>query len=263
MGWVEVRGLRIIMRRHSVLPHFEDVRGLNEKKCDARGDAAVHEGLGLVPHPSEPHELIILELHRPSTPPRHESVTFHSSEACMGQVFWGRKISWEMLPRRFWHFRRRGRERAGVDRDRDREGAGAGGEHDPGTHEHGGSRGASSGGGPGLRLQAAPVVQGPKARPLHVPNRRPNPRRKLGCDLHSLPPLLLRVFVVYCLTSSRSFACHVISSIPTPGKMTHQTTGAGVGEVGTGEIRKGKREKRQPRPPPRRPKQKILSSQNL
>ena len=159
------------------------------------------------------------------------------------------------------------KERAGEAGSRSRSrsrGRGSGREHDPGTHEHGGSRGASSGGGPGLRLQAAPVVQGPKARPLHVPNRRPNPRRKLGCDLHSLPPLLLRVFVVYCLTSSRSFACHVISSILTPGVMTHQTTGAGVGEVGTsGEIRKGKREKSRPRPPPSRPNQKILSSQNL
>lgn len=198
--------------------------------------------------------------------PRHETraLLFRS----MGQVFLGRKISWEILPilikiKIFYFAGRRGRERRKSDRDRDREGAGAGGEHDPGTHEHGGSRGASSGGGPGLRLQAAPVVQGPKARPLHVPNRRPNPRRKLSCDLHSLPPLLICVFVVYCLTSSRSFACHVISSIPTPGVMTHQTTGAGVGEVGTGEIRKGKREKSRPRPPPRRPKQKILSSQNL
>ena len=179
----------------------------------------------------------------------------------MGQVFWGQDFLGNIAD--FDFAGRRGRERRKSDRDRDREGAGAGGEHDPGTHEHGGSRGVSSGGGPGLRFQAAPVVQGPKARPLHVPNRRPNPRRKLSCDLHSLPPLLICVFVVYCLTSSRSFACHVISSIPTPGVMTHQTTGAGVGEVGTGEIRKGKREKSRPRPPPRRPEQKILSSQNL
>ena len=81
MGWVEVRGLKSNHEvRHSaalVLPHFEDVRGLNEKECDARGDAAVHEGLGLVPHPSEPHELVIPELHRPPPPPatRDESVT--------------------------------------------------------------------------------------------------------------------------------------------------------------------------------------------
>ena len=55
MGRVEVRGLKSNHEvRHSaafVLPHFEDVRGLNEKECDARGDAAVHEGLGLMPHP--------------------------------------------------------------------------------------------------------------------------------------------------------------------------------------------------------------------
>ena len=198
-------------------------------------------------------------VHRRRRDTRRESVTFHSSEAWVR--FFGRKISWEILPILILLEGEGGR---GGSRSRSRSrGRGSGREHDPGTHEHGGSRGASSGGGPGLRLQAAPVVQGPKARPLHVPNRRPNPRRKLGCDLHSLPPLLICVFVVYCLTSSRSFACHVISSIPTPGAMTHQTTGVGVGEVGTGEIRKGKREKSRPRPPPRRPEQKILSSQNL
>ena len=119
------------MRRHSaalVLPHFEDVRGLNEKECDARGDAAVHEGLGLVPHPSEPHELIIPELHR--RPPRHEreSVTFHlftSSEACAWVRFWGARFPGNV---EFDFAGRRGRER----RKSDREGAGAGGSMTPG-----------------------------------------------------------------------------------------------------------------------------------
>ena len=118
------------MRRHSaalVLPHFEDVRGLNEKECDARGDAAVHEGLGLVPHPSEPHELIIPELHRPPPPPRHETrERYFSLFRSMGQVFWGQDFLGNIAD--FDFAGRRGRERRksieiAIERAREREGS--------------------------------------------------------------------------------------------------------------------------------------------
>ena len=59
--------------------------------------------------PSEPHELVIPELHRPPPPPRHErerallfTLQKHGSGFFWGSLlFLGRKISWEILPRRF------------------------------------------------------------------------------------------------------------------------------------------------------------------